>query len=212
MERPAPFADLGTAIGLFGGSFDPVQAAHLATAERAREHFGLGGVVFIPQWQNPLKAERATAAEHRVAMLQIALRHTPQFRLSRLEVDSGASCYTIDTVRAVRRLVGTEPTLYWIIGSEIWPQLHRWRAIHELLSEAVFITVTRTVGPERPAAEVTTELSAAECALLDRYRLHLPPIDISSTAVREAVRGGRVPHEWLPPGVGDYITAHGLDL
>ena len=47
------------ALGVFGGTFDPIHVAHLAVAEAARDALGLERVLFIPNRQPPHKPDQA---------------------------------------------------------------------------------------------------------------------------------------------------------
>ena len=42
-----------------GGTFDPIHIGHLATAEQAREAYGLDAVVFVPAGKPVFKKDRA---------------------------------------------------------------------------------------------------------------------------------------------------------
>ena len=56
------------AVGLFGGTFDPVHVAHLRIAEEVREAFSLEKIDSIPASIQPLKGAAAGAeAADRVA-------------------------------------------------------------------------------------------------------------------------------------------------
>ncbi|MCI7004768.1 MAG: adenylyltransferase/cytidyltransferase family protein, partial [Akkermansia muciniphila] len=59
---------------LFGGSFDPVHAGHLAIAAAAQEQAGLQRVVFLPANRSPFKQEGAGLfpAEVRLRLLRAA--------------------------------------------------------------------------------------------------------------------------------------------
>jgi nicotinate-nucleotide adenylyltransferase len=66
-------------VAIFGGSFDPVHAAHIACAKLALEHARVDHIVFVPAARSPLKAQGPTASgPERVAMLETSLRDMPQ--------------------------------------------------------------------------------------------------------------------------------------
>src|SRR2546421_12796129 len=90
-------------LGVMGGSFDPIHLAHLVVADTVREALQLDLVLFVPVGVQPLKQERtATPSEHRVAMVQLAIRDNPAFALSRVDVDRPGPSYTVDTLRLLR--------------------------------------------------------------------------------------------------------------
>ena len=61
-------------IGLMGGSFDPIHLGHTSIVEKAIELFGLDQFYFIPTGQNPWKDQQNVADEHRIRMIEIAIK------------------------------------------------------------------------------------------------------------------------------------------
>ena len=97
---PAPVAP--GSIGILGGTFDPIHHGHLLVAEEVREALGLERVVLIPAAVPPHKPGRpVTAAEHRLAMVTLAIAGNPALAVSRVELDRGGASYTLDTLRAI---------------------------------------------------------------------------------------------------------------
>ena len=74
-------------IGLLGGSFDPVHHGHLIVGQVAREKLGLDALRFVPARQQPFKAGlHGASAEHRAAMLELALAQSPGMTVERAEL------------------------------------------------------------------------------------------------------------------------------
>src|SRR4026209_1850424 len=90
-------------IGIFGGSFDPVHCGHLLLAEYCRDERSLDEVWFVPASVAPHKqGHLPTDGSHRFAMLELAVRDNPTFRVSRVELDRGGVSYTADTLAQFR--------------------------------------------------------------------------------------------------------------
>ena len=65
-------------IGLFGGSFDPVHHGHLIVATVAAEKLKLDSLRLVPAREQPFKVgQHRTSAEHRAAMLSLAVAGMP---------------------------------------------------------------------------------------------------------------------------------------
>ena len=70
-------------IGILGGTFDPVHCGHLHLAEDAMKQSGLDEVIFIPARIQPFKlGKKITSVKDRIAMLQLATEHPPDFSVS----------------------------------------------------------------------------------------------------------------------------------
>ena len=90
-------------FGVLGGTFNPVHAGHLILAQDACELFDLQQVLFIPSAQSPHKPPGALlSAEHRLALLEIAVEDDPRFEVCDIEIARGGVSYTVDTAAVLR--------------------------------------------------------------------------------------------------------------
>jgi nicotinate-nucleotide adenylyltransferase len=187
-----------TRRALLGGSFDPVHFGHLLVAERLRAVEGLDEVVFVPARRSPHKRGAAAAAVHRLAMLRLALRGNPAFRVSDIELRRRGPSYTIDTVRSFAARWGERPTL--LLGGDALLDLHTWREAAALLREA------RVVVYARPGAP-----GAADCARALRLRYRADVLSpVASRDVRRLARTGASVRYLVPEPVRRYIETHRL--
>ena len=74
-------------IGLFGGTFDPPHNAHPALARSALQALQLDQVRWIPAGDPWQKTRAVTSAQHRAAMLALAIAGEPRFVLDRSEIE-----------------------------------------------------------------------------------------------------------------------------
>jgi nicotinate-nucleotide adenylyltransferase len=166
-------------IGFLGGSFDPVHFGHLMAAQDAYEQQHLDRLVFVPAAQAPLKpADIQSGPEDRLEMLQGAISGDPRFEVSDIELRRGGVSYTIDSARHFRVQFPNDD-LYWIIGGDQLPQLHRWKDIGELARLVSFIFLERPGFPVKAHPDIPG-------LRLHRCDGHL--LAISSTELRERVR------------------------
>jgi nicotinate-nucleotide adenylyltransferase len=192
------------AVGIMGGTFNPIHIGHLVTAEEALYAFALREVVFVPAGQPWQKDRDVAAAEERYLMTVIATASNAHFRVSRMEIDRPGPTYTIDTLRRLHEELG-DVDLYFITGADAILQILTWKDPEEVLTEARFIAATRPgYDLDRLEKELPQELE-------DRVHiLEIPALAISSTDVRRRVREGRPVRYLLPEGVARYIEKNGL--
>jgi len=166
-------------FGFLGGSFDPVHFGHLMAAQDAYEQQKLDRLVLVPAAQAPLKPnDIQSSAEDRLAMLRAAIEWDQRFTISDLELRRGGVSYTIDSARHFRKLYPNDE-LFWIIGGDQLPNLHRWKDIGELAKIVEFIFLERPGFPVRAKVEIPG-------LRLNRCDGHL--LAISSTELRERVK------------------------
>ncbi len=186
-------------IGIFGGAFNPVHNGHLQAARAAQRALDLQRVIFVPTGVPPFKnPSELISGSHRLAMLQLAFADHADFELCDFEVRrADQKSYTIDTVRHIvaQHPAGTE--FFFLLGDDCTAKLPQWRGIAELQTLVRFACVNRNgvaMAADGPALEPVT----------------MPPIAISSTAIRarlcarESIRG------LVPDAVVDYIDRHAL--
>jgi nicotinate-nucleotide adenylyltransferase len=183
---------------LFGGSFDPVHFGHLLVAEALRELERLDEVVFVPAARSPHKRATAATGEARLAMLRLAVRDNPCFRVSDFELRRRGPSYTIETVRAFAARWGERPIL--VVGADALLELHTWYEADALLREA------RIVVYARPGAGA----AAARAAALGLRYHAVVESPLQSRTLRARARRGRSLRYLVPEPVRRYILENKL--
>src|SRR6202008_2593248 len=99
IRGPRPRRGPQLKVGILGGTFDPVHNAHLALAGTALRELPLDEILWIPTGTPGYRNPPVAPAEHRLAMLKLALAGEPRYRIDIRELAPGASGYTVDTLR-----------------------------------------------------------------------------------------------------------------
>jgi nicotinate-nucleotide adenylyltransferase len=211
------------AIGLLGGSFDPIHAGHLQLARDALAHLPLSEVRFMPAAQ-PWQKGGLTAAADRAHMVELAIARAPGCVLDMHEIERGGTTYTVDTLRALRAADATrDAPLVLIMGSDQFERFdtwREWRAIVDLAHVAVAqrAGVSPTLGPalaavrlQRRCAPAGLSTRAAGCIT----EFTMTPVAASATEIRRLLKtagpdADRRLAEIVPAAVLDYIRAHHL--
>lgn len=196
IDRSAP------RYGLFGGSFDPPHAAHVALARLARDHLGLDTLYVVPAgdpWQKAGRDLRPKA--HRLAMARLAFEGEPGVVVDPIEVDRAGPSYTLDTLRVLQ---ARQPGLWFlVIGQDQYGRLPTWHGWTELLPLATLAVAAR----EGEAVQPPPALAARPHGLVT---LPLPEMPVSSTALRTRLARGEAVTPLVPPAVAGYIDRHHL--
>lgn len=192
-------------LGILGGTFDPIHNAHLFIAEDARTQLGWERALFIPN-REPVHKLGATAAsaEHRMAMVRLAIGGNPRFEACDLELNRAAPSYTVDTLAELRALF-PEADLHLLLGVDALADMPNWYRPRDILGMATVVAATRPGYP----------LKALRSALPDWMHdrviyLETPWMDISATYIRERVARGLTIRYLTPDPVVEYIRLHGL--
>lgn len=209
---------IGGALGVLGGTFNPVHVGHLRGALDCRDRLGLDAVRLIPASLPPLKATPGVDAEHRSRMLELAVEGIAGLEVDRRELRRPGLSYTVDTLRELRAELGPERPLVFIMGEDALGNLHRWNEWRDLLQFANIAVLARpfpiqTLDPEVRLwidGHMVTPARLVEQPAGCMSRLQQPAIDVSSTGLREALETGADARFLLPDAVLEYIEHHGL--
>jgi nicotinate-nucleotide adenylyltransferase len=217
-------------IALYGGTFDPVHAGHLAVARGLLLLFALDEVLFIPAYVAPHKRERRVSpALDRHAMLALATQGEEHFRVSTVELEAPEKPYTVETLSGFRARLGGAARLFFVMGADSWEEITTWRDWERVLTLTDHLVVTRP-GHELSAGHVTHAIRerivdvrgqtrgqvarALEEAGQDTriYLTDAANVDAAATDVRAVVARGA----WdelgalVAPAVAEYIRKYGL--
>jgi len=194
-------------IGVLGGTFDPIHIAHLAVAEEARTQLGLDKVIFVPAGLPPHKMDvHVSPAEHRLAMVELAIAGNPHFEVSRVDIDRFGPCYTVDTIALLREEWGPDVEIDFIMGSDSLADLLTWHQPDRL------IRLCRIVAVGRPGYRVDMdELERWLPGVSQRVLfINSPQLDVSSSDIQRRARAGESIKYQVPEAVERYIYEHGL--
>jgi nicotinate-nucleotide adenylyltransferase len=198
-------------IGLLGGTFDPIHYGHLVIAEEVRATLALSEVVFIPAGQPPHKPGRPiTPAQHRLAMLQLAIASNPAFSLCEIEIERLGPSYTVDTLRLLRQRWGSQAYLAFILGADSLAEFTSWYNAAGVLAQLDCLVAVGRPG-YRPPQELVTALEERLPGIGERLRVvNAPYLSISASDLRQRVAEGRPIKYQTPESVEAYIAQHQL--
>jgi nicotinate-nucleotide adenylyltransferase len=210
---------------LFGGSFDPVHFGHLRIAQDTATALKLLEVRLIPAQQNVLRDQPGASAQHRLAMLQLAVAETSGLVVDDCELRRESASYTITTLEHFRAAYPNRP-LVWLIGVDAFLRIQSWHRANELFHFAHFIVLNRpgfatanvfsAAMNEVWQGRATSDASTLVSETHGRIYLHtVAPQAISATEIRNRIARGASDEALsalLPRTVLAYIRANKLYL
>ena len=212
-----------SAIGLFGGTFDPVHFGHLRLATELSEAFHLDPVIFIPAGLPYHRGREAHATnDQRLTMLKLATQRDARFDVDDRELRREGPTYTYDTLAEIRKERGPEVPVVFLTGSDAFRRIDTWHRWTELFDLAHFVVAIRaddqewqTKGPGAFPREAWPRITLNPRELLSApsgkvMTYFMTPIAISSTAVRTLARDGASIRYLSPDPVVEYIRSHSL--
>ena len=209
----------GAPVGVLGGTFNPIHYGHLRSALELTERLQLGELRLMPCATPPHRELPGCSADHRAAMVELAVAGEPKLLCDRRELARSGPSWTIDSLVELRRELGPTRAICLVMGGDAVLGISRWRRWRELLDWAHILVIARPGWhlPETgPVADwVQTHRVDTPVGLLKRPEggialERLRPLEISSTEIRELLAAGRSARYLLPEPVLDYIHTHAL--
>lgn len=179
------------AFAVFGGTFDPIHLAHVACAHYVLKHCAVREVQLMPCHLPAHRASPGVSAEHRAAMVQLAIEHIPGLSLQSLELNKHSPSYTVDSLRLLREQYPRGGLLF-VMGMDslaYFKQWHQWQSILQLAHLVVCQRPGTTAedGDCPALLEQFGTTSLQDLHLLDSGKIMLldnPPFDLSATRIR----------------------------
>ncbi len=207
------------AIGLFGGTFDPVHSGHLRVALDAREGLGLDEVRLLPAREPPHRPPPGATPEQRRDLLEAAVDGVRGLRVDARELARPGPSYTVDTLAELRDEVGPEQPLVLLVGVDAFhglPDWHRWHALFDLAHLVVLQRPGQVPGlspalaaeVDARATDAAADLHGAPSGRVLAWRV--TQLEISASDIRARVAAGRSIRYLVPDRVHDTIHRLGL--
>lgn len=205
-------------IGILGGTFNPIHHGHLRLALELYERLDLAEVRLLPAGQPPHREQPTVSNQHRLEMVQAAIKGVTGLSLDDRELRREGPSYMVDTLSSLRQDFPQRP-LGLILGMDAFLDLPQWYQWQRLITLAHLFVVNR------PNSQLSDNQTMQE--FLKKHRIlnkqdlqiqksgkiwieEMPMLSISSTQIRNIIAAGKNPTFLLPPAVLEKINLYHL--
>ncbi|MCM1363492.1 MAG: nicotinate (nicotinamide) nucleotide adenylyltransferase [Faecalibacterium sp.] len=197
-------------IGIFGGTFNPPHKAHVYLAKQIKETAALDKIIVIPTFVPPHKqTHELQSGSDRLKMCRRTFTDS-FFEVSAIELLRQGKSYTIDTLEEMKKRYPNDE-FFLIIGSDMLLSFHKWYRYRDIIS-----LCTLCVASREDSAGYETLCSYARDVLQldvsngDIIISTLPPLEMSSTSIRQKIKNGEDMGGFLTDGVIEFIKEKGF--
>lgn len=195
-------------IGIMGGTFDPPHIGHLAMAEHVKSVMALDEIWFIPTGKIAYKnRDGLPSPEERLAMVTLAVEEIPGFSVNAVEVESRETGYSYQTMERLTK-EHSDAEFFFIVGADSLDYMDAWREPERLFRCCSVVALNRTGITDEQMLAKKQFLEERFGAKIDL--ISMPPVDVSSTMLREKIRKGADVRKFLTESVWKYISKNGL--
>ena len=189
-------------LGILGGTFDPPHVGHVAAAQAALTQAGLDEVVLMvanEPWQK-VDDREVTAAKVRWEMTDALVAGISGLRADDREIRRGGPTFTVDTLEEI---IAEQPEtqIFLIVGADTAERLDTWHRARDVVRLSTIVIVNRDNSTH----------TAPEFLRDSRVQfVTMNPVDVSSSALREAVGRHELIEASTSPSVVSIIRDHSL--
>ena len=169
-------------IGILGGSFDPAHNGHLSISKIAIKKVRLKKIYWVITKKNPFKRKPFFSLKKRLHQAKEIVKKNKKIQVLYLD-DKIKSSRSIDVIKYISKKESLSD-LYFIIGSDILQEFHRWKSWKKIVKLTKLIVFSRTgYGNKRKEFIVLKHLKKNKLTFIKNK-----PIKISSTILRKKFR------------------------
>ncbi len=197
-----------SAIGVLGGTFDPIHLGHYYLGKAAIDEVSLDKLIVMPANIQPFKQNIKVSKDvHRLAMARLAFASCPKAVISEYEIMKGDVSYSFDTMSMMKMLYPGDE-LFFVMGTDSFIHVDKWYKGGDLLHNFSFIVSSRPGYPEKELDAKIRFYYKDYGTKIIKLKSKMP--DISSTDIRETAVSGKSIKHLVPEAVEKYIIENGL--
>ena len=165
-------------IGILGGSFDPVHKGHLTISKIAFQKVKLEKIFWLITKKNPFKKRAYYSLKNRIKLAKKTAKKYKKIKVLYLDKKVKSS-RSINLINYFIKKKGLN-NIYFIIGSDILIELHKWKNWKKL------VKLSKLVVFSRKGYDMKGKKSIVAKYLKNKNIIYIKnkPIIISSTQVR----------------------------
>ena len=166
-------------IGILGGSFDPVHKGHLAISKIALKKVKLDKIYWLITKKNPFKKKVHFSLKNRIKLAKQASKNLKKIQILYLdkEVKSSRSINQINYLIENKKL----NNIYFIIGSDILIELHKWVSWKKLVKLTKLIVFSRKGYDKKSKNSIVAKYLKNKSIIYIKNK----PINVYSTLIRK---------------------------
>ena len=167
-------------IGILGGSFDPAHIGHVKISKIALKKLNLKKIYWVITKKNPFKKKPFYSIKSRIINARKIIRNIKNIQILFLD-DIVKSSRSVDIIHYLSKKK-KHKILYFIIGSDILTEFHKWKDWKRIVKYTKLIVFSRR-GYDRKCKEsiVAKYLNKKNKILFIKNK----PIQISSSILRK---------------------------
>lgn len=190
---------------VFQGTFNPIHNAHLSMANYIKNVYDYDLVLFIPAYKPPHKELDDEMSNHRFQMVKLAISGEGYFNISNIEFQNERFSYTYLTIEELYKRYKIEGKIGFIIGADAFSEIADWYEADKLKELVHFL-----VFPRLTDINLSERLTYLQKRGYNFNVVKMPPVNISSTSLRQKLINSQPVSTSVPQVVLEYINQHGL--
>ena len=183
-------------VGLYFGSFNPINIGHLVIGNYLVEHSDLDQVWFVVTPHNPFKKKDSLLDNYqRLEMVYRATKDYTKLKPCDIEFGLPRPNYTINTLVYLQEK-HPQHTFSLIMGEDNLKGFHKWKNYEQILENYnIYVYPRISDGPIETQFEGHKKIK----------RIDAPIMELSSTYIRKAIKKGINVQPMLPHAVWEYL-------
>jgi len=184
-------------IAIYGGSFDPPHIGHQIACMWLTEALNAELVVVVPTYEHYF-GKNLIDFSHRMRMCELMIDRFPNddIGVSSAEERLPKPNTTLGLVEDVKKFY-PDNQIEVVIGTDLIPSLHKWHNWDKVAEQARIVAVGRTgFGNAKSPYDI--------------YQYPIELSAVSSSSIRDRIKGGKDITGMVPLKIKRYIEEHGL--
>ena len=128
-------------IGILGGSFDPAHKGHLLISKIALRKIKLKKIYWVVARKNPFKKKPLYSLKKRLLLAKKITKNTKKIKILYLD-EIIKSSRSIEVIKYILKKYKTKD-IYFIVGSDILLELHKWKSWKKIVKLTKLIVFSR---------------------------------------------------------------------